>query len=310
MSKATVLGPDEGEKYWIAGDHITFKVGPQQTDKKYAVALTWTAPGSGPPPHIHANEDEMFYIIEGTMMFMDNQETFIGGPGTAVYLKKGIPHTFKNVGDKPAKFIVTTAPTGFEAFVAECGESITQIPCDKQVNDAAIGKLMANCGKYGVTILPEHKVIGEKAHVPKQRNLWVLGHLITIKLGAEDTAGNFSVVEIMTRPGLFVPAHKHLNMEEYFYVTEGEFKFTIGDKTLTATPGTFIHVPRNVMHGFENKTSAPAKMVDFHTPGGFEKFFEECGSPCHDINETPPEMPASVEQLAMMFRKHGMNLKE
>ena len=308
MSRATVLGPGEGDKFWIVGDHLTFKVGPKQTHGKYTVATTHVPPQSGPPPHVHAAEDEMFYILEGTMMFMDNQHTFLAGPGSAIYLPKGIPHTFKNVGDTQVKCILTALPSGFEAFVAECGEPITQIPCDKQVDEAAVGKLMANCSKYGVRILPEHKPVGEKEYKPQDRQQWVLGQQVTIKLGSKETNGNFSVVEVTARPGQAVPSHKHLEMDEYFYVLEGEFEFTIDGKPTAAPAGTFIHVPKGVRHGFANKTNQLAKLADFHTPGGFEEFFDECGVECTDPTKPPTLGPPDMAKLSEVFKKHGMEL--
>src|SRR5688572_16239180 len=140
---ATILAPGEGDKYWIVGDHGTFKIGPEQSGGRYTVIEAFVPPGGGPPPHVHAREDEMFYIFGGQMMFMDNQHTFTAGPGSAVYLKRGTPHTFKNVGTEPVKYILTTSPSGFEAFVNECGERITKIPHDKQPGPADIEKLLA-----------------------------------------------------------------------------------------------------------------------------------------------------------------------
>jgi mannose-6-phosphate isomerase-like protein (cupin superfamily) len=308
MSRATVLAPGEGDKYWIVGDHGTFKIGPRETGGRYTVAETFIPLNAGPPPHVHGNEDEMFYILAGRIMFMDNQHTFIAGPGAAVYLPKGVPHTFKNIGDEPVKCVLTALPSGFEAFVAECGQKIDKIPCDLQVDDAAIGKLLANCQKYGIQILPEHKVLGEKQVTPKTRKLWVMGNLIDVKLTAEDTAGNFSVAEITQPPGASVPLHAHVEMDEYFHVIEGETEFTIAGKPVKATAGTFIHVPKGVSHGFTNKSGKPAKIADFHTPGGFEKFFEECGVACTD--ETMPPKPVAMEPAALeaLFKKHGMTV--
>jgi quercetin dioxygenase-like cupin family protein len=305
---ATILGPDEGDKYWIVGDHGTFKIGPKETGGRYTVALNYISPGAGPPPHLHGREDEMFYLLSGRLMFMDNQHTFIAGAGSAVYLPRGIPHSFKNVGDEPATFILTCLPSGFEAFVAECGQKVDKIPSGLNVDEAAIGKLMANCHKHGIQVLPEHKVLGEKAYTPKAHKLWVLGNLIDVKVTAEDTGGNFSVVEIIQPPGAGVPPHAHVEMDEYFHVIEGETEFTIAGKPVKAPAGTFIHVPKGVIHSFTNMSGQPAKIADFHTPGGFEHFFEECGTAYAEGSNPPAPVamqPAAVEAL---FKKHGMTV--
>ncbi len=143
MTKGTFLKPGEGEKFWIVGDHLTFKAGPEQTGGKYTAAINWVGPGGGPPPHMHQREDELFYVLEGTLLFMKDRQTMVAGPGTCVYLKKGIPHAFKNVGEGPARFVLVAAPSGFEKFVAEYGVRIDRIPCEHEVNPAAIEKLLA-----------------------------------------------------------------------------------------------------------------------------------------------------------------------
>ncbi len=306
MPQVTVLAPGDGNKFWIVGDHLTFKVGPEQTGGKYAVALTWTPPGGGPPPHVHANEDEMFYILDGKLLFIDNQHTFTAGPGSAVYLKKGVPHAFKNIGDSPATFLVTATPAGFEAFIAAAGEKITKIPCGLAVTPEVIGKLMAVAPQFGLTMLPEHKPVGEKKFTPNTRQRWVLGQHVTVKLASAETCGNFCVADVLIQPGQGVPSHKHVAMDEYFYVTEGAFDFLIDGRTVAAPTGSFIHVPKGVMHGFTNVGNIPAKLADFHTPGGFEAFFEECGQECTDPTKPPKVEIPDMDSLRTMWTKHGM----
>lgn len=77
--------------------------------------------GAMPPLHVHHNEDEGFYVLDGEVsLFM---------PGTRIDLKAGdfavaprdVPHAYR-VGDRPARWLVTSSPSGFERFVAEVGE--------------------------------------------------------------------------------------------------------------------------------------------------------------------------------------------
>src|SRR5205823_5477532 len=51
-------------------------------------------------------------------------------------------------------------------------------------------------------------------------------------------------------------------------------------------PGTVVHIPPGVPHGFKNVGSTRARLVDYHFPGGFERFFEEVGVAA--IDDTPP----------------------
>lgn len=308
MPRAIVLAPSEGDKFWIVGDHLTFKITAEQTGGRFAVAQTYIPVDAGPPPHIHGREDELFYVLEGTMMFMDNTHTFTAGPGSAVYLPKGIPHTFKNIGDKPARCILIAAPAGFETFVAECGERISEIPHPKQVGPADVQKLLAGCGKYGLSIVPTHQPIGEKAYPDRSRTLWVLGELVTLKLDSHATNGSFCVAEITSQPGGGVPPHLHQNVDEFFYVLDGEYTFLLDGKPTQASAGTFVFVPAGTFHGFTNTGQSAAKLVDFHTPGKFDQFFEECGIPCTDVNQRPELAPPDTDALLAIFNKHGMEV--
>ncbi len=70
-------------------------------------------PGEEPPLHVHRNEDEWFYMIEGDVSFHVGGETFRGKTGAFVSFPRGIPHTF-TVESKSARFMVMNTPGGFE----------------------------------------------------------------------------------------------------------------------------------------------------------------------------------------------------
>lgn len=73
-------------------------------------------PRSGPPLHTHAREDELFYVESGDVGFVCGDRYWRGGAGTQAFLPRGIPHTWYNHGDQPARLIVTAVPGGFEGY--------------------------------------------------------------------------------------------------------------------------------------------------------------------------------------------------
>jgi mannose-6-phosphate isomerase-like protein (cupin superfamily) len=152
MAKATVLAPGEGKKFFLVGDQLTSKVEGQQTNRAFDAAINYVPPGSGPPPHIHHREDEMFYVLEGTGEFIQDGRKVTAEPGAVVYLEKDLPHTFKSVGAVPLRMIVVTAPSRFAAFTAEAGEPITAIPSGREVTPAAVEKLLRVAPKYGMEL--------------------------------------------------------------------------------------------------------------------------------------------------------------
>jgi mannose-6-phosphate isomerase-like protein (cupin superfamily) len=308
MSAYTVVKPGEGEKYFLVGDHTTFKLGPEHTNGAYTFAETYTKVDGGPPPHRHTREDELFYIVDGTLQFVLNDKSFTAGPGSAVYLPRNVPHAFKNVGKAPAKFLVSTTPAGFETFVKSVGTRVDKVPSDLPVDEAVIGKLVSQCGNYGIEMLFDHKPTGTMPFPTTDRKLWVLGHVVTLKLTGADTNGQYSVIEAKSPPGAFVPPHAHGREDEVFYVVEGTFDFDLDGRKVLAEPGAFVHVPKGVMHGFKNVGTTTARMFDCHTPGGFEAFFHELGAECLDEAKGPPPMPADMGSVVAIFRKHGMTM--
>lgn len=73
----------------------------------------------GPSLHVHSNEDEAAYVVDGTMTFRVGDDTFEAGPGTLVWLPRGVPHTFANLSDGPAWVFGTISPAGLEGMFAE-----------------------------------------------------------------------------------------------------------------------------------------------------------------------------------------------
>jgi mannose-6-phosphate isomerase-like protein (cupin superfamily) len=313
MSTAIVLDPEQGQRFWLVGDHPTIKVDAQQSSGVFDACINWVAPGNGPPLHIHRREDELFYILEGSALFMQNGRSVTAGSGSTVYLEKDIAHTFKSIGKGPLRFIVVTVPSGFAAFVRECGEPIQTIPSGYEVTPAAIEKLLRVVPRYGLEVVGDPLPNGATASPISTAShpcYWVMGHLVTIKLTSDSTRGNFCVAEVASPPGASVLPHRHRVMDEFFYVVEGEYEFLVDGKPSRALPGTFIHIPPGTSHGFRNAGSTLARLADFHTPGGFERFFQESGVPCTDPTQAPPPPaePPDPQQLAAFCARHGMEI--
>ena len=132
--------------------------------------------------------------------------------------------------------------------------------------------------------------------------LRVLGNSWTIKASREETGGAIAVREGTFRPGSGAPAHLHHQHEETFYVLEGEFAFQLGTQTVKATAGTFVFVPRDVPHVFENTGDRSGRILGIMTPGGYEKFFEE-------LAQLPPGPPDRT-QFQEIFEKYDQETVE
>ncbi len=115
----------------------------------------------------------------------------------------------------------------------------------------------------------------------------------TEKVLGDNTHDGYVVMEITMR-SQGPPLHVHPAHEEAFYVIEGECEFEMDGKTLRATPGTFILVPRGAAHKFRLVSPEPAKLLKTLSPPGFEKFSGTREATKSYMTSTTPALRASA----------------
>ena len=131
-----------------------------------------------------------------------------------------------------------------------------------------------------------------------------LGVPTTLRATHETTGGAFGLVENSAMPpGFGSPYHVHHREDESFYVIEGEVAFVVDGQWHYAGPGTFVHGPRDIPHGFAVIGTRPARMLLLATPGGFEQFVLALRTP-FDTTPEPPDMAALMEAAA----RHGVDI--
>lgn len=95
--------------------------------------------------------------------------------------------------------------------------------------------------------------------------------------------------------------------DEAFYIQEGELEFQLGDKTVIATPGTFLYSPKGHLHTFKNITNQRARMLVWYMPAGIENFFAEVGVPVDDPDApSRPATPEAIERILAVAPKYGI----
>lgn len=130
-----LLGPDAVE--WLGVSYKTV-LSAQASHGAMAIVDSLSPAGSGPPRHIHKNEDEAFFLITGECEFWIEGKTFTRGPGETAFIRRGEEHTFRVIGERPCRHIVVLTPGGFEAFFAEMANGNYRIPEDmQQINESA-----------------------------------------------------------------------------------------------------------------------------------------------------------------------------
>ena len=115
------------------------------------------------------------------------------------------------------------------------------------------------------------------------------------------------MLEAVVPPGGGPPPHIHHREDETFYVLEGELSVRIGEKTVIASIGDFVNIPRGVVHCFKNEADQTARMIATFSPGGFEKFFEEVLQPVHDRSAQPPPLTQElIDRMMKVAPKYGL----
>ena len=71
------------------------------------------------PLHMHENEDELFFVLEGEHVFQVGEEEFHVGPGGLVFAPRGVPHSQRRVVPRTGRTLVVTSPAGLEGFFRE-----------------------------------------------------------------------------------------------------------------------------------------------------------------------------------------------
>ena len=119
-SQVIFLPPGGGRSYQAGPMGAVFKADGAETDERYCVSEWWLEAGdSGPGPHSHEHNVELFYVIEGTMSLLAGG-TWLDAPrGSFLRIPAGVRHDFENRGTKRAGVLNVFLPGGFEAMMPE-----------------------------------------------------------------------------------------------------------------------------------------------------------------------------------------------
>lgn len=135
-----------------------------------------------------------------------------------------------------------------------------------------------------------------------RRQLWVMGSLLQIVIGGDETDGAYAIAEDRSSPGFGPPPHVHEREDEAFYVIEGEYLFGGEDGEVRAGPGTFVHAPKGRLHWWRNVGDGPGRHLEIFVPAGLERMFEEIGEPAGSADgEPPPPAPGRLLEAAPRY---------
>ncbi len=140
-----LLGQGQGRAYSMGRISAVFKADGAETQSRYSISEWWVEPHTqGPGAHSHS-EDDVFYVIEGTMSLRVEESWTDATRGSFVLVPGGVVHDFENRTGKRAGILNLSIPGGFEHHMQSISERFARIRQEMQAPNSAVERIA--CGQ-------------------------------------------------------------------------------------------------------------------------------------------------------------------
>jgi quercetin dioxygenase-like cupin family protein len=127
------------------------------------------------------------------------------------------------------------------------------------------------------------------------------------KVVSERTEGRFAVSEVTVQPGYASPPHVHHREEEAVYVLEGSLTVLLNGELVEGGPGSWFFFPRESPHSWIVGDRG-ARLLVMLSPGGFERFYAQYGTPAEEGVAPGPPSVGRDEVEGIMSSEYGIEL--
>ena len=144
-------------------------------------------------------------------------------------------------------------------------------------------------------------------HMPSNssnQSYWVVGDSVKFIATGEKTNYQYDLFDVYVPPNVGTTPHIHLAQEEGFYIVEGKVKFQLNDRVITATPGTFVTIPKGEIHAYRNVEATPARIILQGVPSGLDKLIQDTSRPFSDPAGLPPS-DEFLDKIVETFTKNN-----
>jgi quercetin dioxygenase-like cupin family protein len=121
VTGSVISGPDTQVAVWFLGALSQLRVTGEQTGGAFALADHLARRGNASPVHVHDQDDETFFVLDGELRVFVGEDERTAGPGTVAVLPRCVRHAYV-VTSATARFLTLHTPAGFEQFATEVGE--------------------------------------------------------------------------------------------------------------------------------------------------------------------------------------------
>lgn len=148
-----VLAAGAGERIvGPVGGPVVFKARTADTAGMLMAMENEVHAGEGPPLHLHPDEDEYFWVLEGSFRFRTHDDVRAASTGSFVFVPRGTPHCFQNVGAGVGRLLVLFTPSGMETFY----ENLAKLGSDRSPEAFARAGAQARMTVLGPTLAVSH----------------------------------------------------------------------------------------------------------------------------------------------------------
>ena len=157
----------------------------------------------------------------------------------------------------------------------------------------------------GKAAIPYTAYVANRSDAPAY---WQVGILWVMLATGDQSGGNYSLMWQLCPKNSGPSPHYH-DQDEQFYILDGQITYVAGDRTLVATAGAFVLIPRGTVHCFR-VDSETAIVLNSYTPAGFEQAIIALGEAAAARTLPPVDRPmiAHPERAAEVFDRIGMHL--
>jgi quercetin dioxygenase-like cupin family protein len=242
--------PGEGES--LFGGRIVLKA----AFDRLCITESWfDSARDGASPHIHLRHVDSFYVLEGELAVLVDDEEVLLGPGAFASAPPELVHGFRTM--MPTRFLNFHTPDG--GFAENLRDRNRGGPGGFDSIDVEPGS-----GRPGSDGIVLHAREGERLETDVRAS--------TIKVGRDELA----LIEFELKPGFRgPPPHAHDDEVDAFYVLDGEVAFTAGDEELLLGPRSFVAAAPGDVHTF-GLGPGPSRLLNIHSPSaGFHDWLRE-----------------------------------
>jgi mannose-6-phosphate isomerase-like protein (cupin superfamily) len=140
------------EPLWFLDTLVTPHVPRAAGADRISVLESLAREGDGPPLHVHHDEEEVFFVLEGRLRLRVGDDDLELGVGEGALGPRGVPHTYR-VESEQARWLVITASAPFEQFVRALARPAAEPalpPASGAPDEAAVEALTAAAAKHGI----------------------------------------------------------------------------------------------------------------------------------------------------------------